>query len=206
MGFGSTHMWSQRNSAGKAHRGLLMVLLVLILACGAGGFELYREGHAIKSQSADILTSMKTLSRQMTTGDFEGVATSAAKIEKQAAQARSTVDGPLWQIASQLPLIGEDVKNVRTLVDALSDISEKGIGPVAQQAKSGDVFRLTEAYVQLDAEIEKAKKTVDELSRGSNDEVNNAVARAKEYLGRVPDFSELGAIKESGKHSYDLDT
>ncbi|WP_298578436.1 hypothetical protein [uncultured Olegusella sp.] len=206
MGFGTTHMWSPRNSEGKAHRGLLMVLLVLILACGAGGFELYREGHAIKSQSADILANMKTLSKQMTTGDFEGVATSAAQIEKQAAEARSTVEGPLWQIASQLPLIGEDVKNVRMLVGALSDISEKGIGPVAQQTKSGDVSRLAEAYIQLDAEIEKAKKTVDELSRGSNDEVNNAVARAKEYLGRVPDFSELGATKESDSRSYDLDT
>ncbi|WP_035438181.1 hypothetical protein [Atopobium sp. oral taxon 810] len=205
MGFGITHMWSQRSSEGKAHRGLLIALLVLVLACGAGGFELYREGHAIKSQSADILTSMKTLSNQMTTGDFEGVATTSAKIEKQAAQARSTVEGPLWQIASQLPVIGEDVKNVRALVDALSDISEKGIGPVAQQAKSGNVPSLGEAYAQLDAEIEKAKKTVDELSRGSNDEVNNAVARAKEYLERVPDFSEVGATKESGKRSCDLD-
>lgn len=194
MSLRTVHKRAHRSVIGTVRRSFLIVLLLILLIGGAGGFELYREGHTVKSQSADILISMKTLSSQIALGDFEGVTTTASKIQEQTDQVRTTVESPLWDFACGLPMFGEDVQNVRTLAEALSDISKKGISPISKHAQTTDIVGLKKAYTTLDLEIQKAKTSIDSLHEGSNDEVNNAIARAKEYLERVPSFSNTGAL------------
>ncbi len=181
----------KRSVGARIRTRVLIVLAILIVALGAAGFELYREGQEIKTQSSNVVTDLTSLSGELSSGNLTGVQETAEHIAKDVDQMSATVSNPLWQLASTLPVIGTDVQNVRALVHALQDVSDQGISPVAQAAASTDQTELVAAFGSLDAAIERTRQLLATLPEGSLTEVNNALARAREFVQRAPSFEEV---------------
>lgn len=112
---------------------VLVVLLVLIVAGGVGGFMLFRSAQSVKAEASSAVSLVSGLKDKLTAGDFSALPDDAKKIDDLCTSIKSETDGPLWTVASYVPVVGGDISAARTLVDALADVSSDGLVPMASK-------------------------------------------------------------------------
>lgn len=121
----------------RRHRGrtagiVVGVLLVALLAVGGVcGFTLYNQAKAVKGQAKTVMGLATSAADSVKEGDFASVSSDLRELDALCANIKDQTSGPLWTLASFMPVYGGDVSAVRTLVGALSDVSESALLPLA---------------------------------------------------------------------------
>ena len=109
---------------------VLGVIVLLAVAVGVSGFTMLNSAKTLKAQANTVMTSVSGIKDQIVGGDYAGAAAAAKKIDDTASAMQSEMDGPLWGLASALPVVGPDIQNVRTVVTTLKDASSNALMPL----------------------------------------------------------------------------
>ena len=131
---------------------LWVIPIVLILAGGALGYQLYKSAKVMRSEAQATTSSLKAYVTSARSGDAQQLALSAMEVSSQAHDLQEELSGVEWTIASYVPILGSDVRSVRKLGDILVDISDEALIPLSQ---STDIMSLStlmqESSVNMDA-------------------------------------------------------
>ncbi len=138
------HRHSRRDRRRRRIRNAVVaVVVVLVVAVGASGALLMRSAMSVRDRAQTALSLATSVRTKVTSGDFTALPEDAGQLDSLCADIAGEVNGPLWQVASFLPVVGGDVSAARTLVNALADVSSEALVPMASelaQATPGKLF------------------------------------------------------------------
>ncbi|MBP3884868.1 MAG: DUF4012 domain-containing protein, partial [Olsenella sp.] len=119
---------------------VLVVVLCLIAAVGVEGFFLYRSVNKVKSEASTVMGAADGLKGAIKAGDAASLAKVPSNVNVSAHNIQSELSGFEWTVASLVPVLGDDVRSVRTLGDVLVDLSDNALTPLASNS---DVLNLS---------------------------------------------------------------
>lgn len=96
----------------------------------------------VRGALADARADASRVEPQLRDGDVAGAMTALDSFGRHAARAESRSSGPVWWAAGKLPVVGDDVRAVRTLAVAADAIARDGVRPVAdlvERVESGEL-------------------------------------------------------------------
>ena len=113
-------------------------------------------GTATPAMAADLVDGLKAkagdvsdlLSRTLAAFkelDFAGAGELAAKTSAAVSDFQSQMQGPLWGAAEWIPVLGQDVKTARILVDTLAGLVDGALVPVSQALSTIELDKLVVA-------------------------------------------------------------
>lgn len=120
-----------------------VVVAVLVVALGAGGFALFNSARSVRSQAKEAIALTSSFKDKVVAGDFASLPADAQELDRICASIRDEVSSPLWTAASFVPVLGGDISAARTMVDALAEVSSGGIVPISESlagATPGKLF------------------------------------------------------------------
>ena len=120
------------------------IVAVVLVAFGVNGFMLLNSAKTVKSQAKETVEIVGGLEDKVTSGDFSTLPDKAKKIDELSGSMKKETASPVWTMASFIPVYGSDINAVRTMVDALSDVSSGALVPMADnlaQATPGKLFQ-----------------------------------------------------------------
>ena len=131
-GTGSSSNGRHRHHRRKRHTGRI-VAIVLVLVLVPGGLFAY-SAYDVMNNGRAAMSEVSTFQSALTKGDAAVAQQSAKSIQGKAAAIKSEVDGPLWTVAGFLPVVGQDVRNARTIGDAVDNLASNALVPLSEQA------------------------------------------------------------------------
>ncbi|WP_307738560.1 DUF4012 domain-containing protein [uncultured Parolsenella sp.] len=121
------------------HRGLKRFLIaffaILVVLGGVGGFCGYRMYRDVKSVQADaqkVLGVSDALKQAVKDGDGTKVASAMNDAAAAASRMKVTTHTTLWNVASHIPVYGEDVKTVQSLTTTVDTLASEGLVPLGK--------------------------------------------------------------------------
>lgn len=183
----------------RRHRGrtagiVVGVLLVALLAVGGVcGFTLYNQAKAVKGQAKTAMGLATSAVDSVKEGDFASVSSDLRELDALCANIKDQTSGPLWTLASFMPVYGGDVSAARTLVGALSDVSESALLPLAdalQNVTPGKLLSdgavnvsalqaVADTFSEAAPAVQSANQKVQAIGPTRISEVNDLVSKAK---------------------------
>ena len=170
------------------------VLLVALLAVGGVcGFTLYNQAKAVKDQAKTAMGLATSAVDSVKEGDFASVSSDLRELDALCANINDQTSGPLWTLASFMPVYGGDVSAARTLVGALSDVSESALLPLAdalQNVTPGKLLSdgtvnvsalqaVADTFSEAAPAVQAANQKVQAIGPTSMSEVSDLVRKAK---------------------------
>ena len=108
-----------------------IVLAVLLVVGGTCGVLMYRSAMSVKAQAQEIMDQVDPLKEALKSGDATALDSSVGTVQENMASINAEVHGPLWTLASFLPVVGEDVQSVRSLGEAGQALVDEVLVPIA---------------------------------------------------------------------------
>lgn len=190
---------------------ILVVVLVLLIACGAGAFVLLGSASSVSAGATSLTTSVNAMEVAMATGDSATAQSHANNAATTAASMHEETQGFVWNVASVLPVIGQDVRNVRGITAAADTLASGALVPLAQASGSFSLANLVQdGSINVDAiqqlanavstvapATQQAADTLDGLEHGSLDEVNEQLDSVRSQVdsinGLASGLSKIGS-------------
>ena len=108
-----------------------IVLAVLLVIGGTCGFLLYRSAMTVKAQAQELMDQADPLKEALKNGDEEALDEAVGTVQERMASINAEVHSPLWNLASVLPVVGEDIRSVQKLGDAGAALVDDALVPIA---------------------------------------------------------------------------
>ena len=184
----------------------------------------------LKAKAGDVSDLLNETLAAFKELDFAGASELAAETSAAVSDFQSQIQGPLWGAAEWIPVLGEDVKAARTLVDTLASLVDGALVPVSQAlsaveldklvvAEGSDRVRFDVAAIQAVADAVKravpvldgAASAVGGMGETHVAQLTEAVDTAKEKIaplaGELDEVGELlevllGLLGASGERVY----
>lgn len=183
----------------RRHRGrtvgiVVGVLVVVLLAVGGVcGFTLYNQAKSVKDQAKTAMGLASSAVESVKEDDFASVSSDLRELDALCANINDQTSGPLWTVASFVPVYGGDVSAARTLVGALSDVSESALLPLAdalQDVTPGKLLSdgsvnvsalqaVADTFSEAAPTVQSANQKVQAIGPTSISEVTELVDKAK---------------------------
>lgn len=183
----------------RRHRGRTVgiavgVLLMALLAVGGVcGFTLYNQAKSVKDQAKTAMSLASSAVDSVKEGDFASVTSDLRELDALCDNINDKTSGPLWTVASFVPVYGGDVSAARTLVGALSDVSESALLPLAdalQNVTPGKLLSdgtvnvsalqaVADTFSEAAPAVQAANQKVQAIGPTSISEVSDLVSKAK---------------------------
>lgn len=119
-----------------------IVLAVLLVVGGTCGVLMYRSAMSVKAQAQEIMDQVDPLKEALKSGDATALDSSVGTVQENMASINAEVHGPLWTLASFLPVVGEDVQSVRSLGEAGQALVDGVLVPIANDVSGTGVSGL----------------------------------------------------------------
>lgn len=119
-----------------------IVLAVLLVVGGTCGVLMYRSAMSVKAQAQEIMGQVDPLKEALKSGDATALDSSVGTVQENMASINAEVHGPLWTLASFLPVVGEDVQSVRSLGEAGQALVDEVLVPIANDVSGTGVSGL----------------------------------------------------------------
>ena len=170
------------------------VLVVVLLAVGGVcGFTLYNQAKSVKDQAKTAMALASSAVDSVKEGDFASVSSDLRELDALCANINDQTSGPLWTLASFVPVYGGDVSAARTLAGALSDVSESALLPLAdalQNVTPGKLLSdgtvnvsalqaVADTFSEAAPAVQAANQKVQAIGPTSMSEVSDLVSKAK---------------------------
>lgn len=183
----------------RHHRGrtvgivVVVVVVALLAVGGVCGFTLYNQAKDVKAQAKTAVSLASSVMGKVKEGDFASVSSDLRELDATCANIKDATDGPLWELASRVPGIGGDITAARTLVAALSDVSESALLPLAdalQNVTPGKLLSdgtvnvsalqaVADTFSEAAPAVQAANQKVQAIGPTSMSEVSDLVRKAK---------------------------
>lgn len=208
------HRHHHRSSKRSVLRGCLIALLVVVAilaVCGgtayAYGSKLYESARTVKSQASRALEQADSLTKDLTSGNYEAAQADAQQMADIAAQMKQELDSDLWRLAAQVPVYGGDVEKVQTLAIVFDDLANNAIIPLTQEMQGLDFKAIVGTEGQIDVNtlvglanavgtvsdtISRNANTVDALGEAKLEQVNEPLQRVRELLTTLDGLAQGG--------------
>ena len=184
----------------------------------------------LKAKAVDVSDLLNETLAAFKELDFAGASELAAKTSAAVSDFQAQMQGPLWGAAEWIPVLGQDVKTARTLVDTLAGLVDGALVPVSQAlstveldrlvvAEGSDRVRFDVAAIQAVADavkqaapvLDEAASTVGGMGETHVAQLTEAVDTAKEKIaplaGELDEAASLlgalpGLLGASGERVY----
>lgn len=113
---------------------IVLVIGIFVVAFSVSAVNMGGKASAAVNGAKEFLSAAKD-------GDSQKLMASANKVSDSAKDLQDELNQPLWEFASRLPFVGQDVDDVRTLSIILTDFSDNALKPMAG---SGNIMALGE--------------------------------------------------------------
>ena len=111
-------------------------ILVLLVAVGLLGFSALTSVKSLKGKAESLMTNVNGMVESVKSQDFADASWSAQQIATTSHEMNDELSSPLWTAATFIPVYGEDVSSIRTLVGAVDDVSKDALVPLTQTLES----------------------------------------------------------------------
>lgn len=121
---------------GGSHRGrtvgiaVAVVLAAVLVAVGTAGVMLYRSAMSVRDRASTIMAQASTLTDALQSGDNEGLSSSVGVIVENTNAINNEVNSTLWDLATYIPVVGEDIRSVQTLGTAAHSLVNGALVPI----------------------------------------------------------------------------
>lgn len=217
-GTGSNSNGRHRHHRRKRHTGrivAIVVAVVLVLVLVPGGLFAY-SAYGVMNNGRAAMSEVSTFQSALTKGDAAAAQQSAKSIQGKAAAIKSEVDGPLWTVAGFLPVVGQDVRNARTIGDAVDNLASNALVPLSEQAGNfslhgvmGDgavnvqaLDQVATAVSSVAPAIEKSATALDAMPKGSIAQVNQVAEKATDAVDSLNAL--CGGLNKVAPHLTDM--
>lgn len=111
---------------------LVAVAAAIVLLLVIPGVAVAVSAKSAMDDAKIMMNQGSTLVSQIQSGDVEGAQRTAQNLSSIAKELDSTVYSPLWKPLTLVPVLGEDIKSVRTLASVAYELSEKVLVPMTE--------------------------------------------------------------------------
>lgn len=163
------------------------VVAVLVVVCGISGALVYRDAMDVLDQSKDVMAQASTISNALKNGNGDELSSTVQSMASEVSSMHAKTSGPLWTAASYVPVLGDDIRVARGVVEQADNLMQNALMPAAQSLQGVSLSTLlTDATVDVQtletvtAALSQAQPIVDQAS-----EAIEALPQA--HIGKVRD-------------------
>ena len=170
----------------------------------------------LKAKAGDVSDLLNRTLAAFKELDFAGAGELAVKASAAVSDLRSQMQGPLWGVAEWVPVLGQDVKTARALVDTLAGLVDGALVPVSQALSAIELDRLVvadgssqiqfevaaiqavaDAVRQAAPVLDEAASAVGGMGETHIAQLTEAVDAAKEKIAPLAsELDEVGSLLE----------
>ena len=170
---------------------------------------MYSDYKNITAKVPTLTEEANTLKDSVMAGDGEAVRTTAASISSEVSEINDTLNGLPWQLASLMPVVGQDVQSARTLVseadrlcqyalipacDSLADVKLSNL--VSDGAINVDLLKSLVATLQnVSPVIQQSAKTIEALPEARIGKVGELITKVQDLVrtadGAIDSINEI---------------
>ena len=207
-------------------RTLVLGVLGLLVVVGVGlGIYGYSQLSSARDDIDVATTSASDLQTALESGDQAAAKKSLDELQQSIGDADSTLSGPIFSVASKLPVAGKNVKAVRTVTTSLRTVADDGLPPLVDIADqfNGKTFNLTGGSINVAAiaaigpNVTASSRVIDAASadvngidssallsslQGPVEDVQDKLTRAATIADRATTASAVVPKMLAGKHTY----
>lgn len=185
------------------------VVAVIVVVGGICGFSMYSDYKNITAKVPTLTEQASTLKDSVMAGDGEAVRTTAASISSEVSEMNDTLNGLPWQLASLMPVVGQDVQSARTLVseadrlcqyalipacDSLADVKLSNL--VSDGAINVDLLKSLVATLQnVSPVIQQSAETIEALPEAHIGKVGELITKVQDLVhtadGAITSINEV---------------
>lgn len=146
--------------------GTLLGLIAVVVTAGVVGNRVYAQAMDAKSSLEQAMPLASTVRDQIITGDTETSAAAIEQLTALTADARAQTDDGMWRHLEWLPMIGDDLRAIRTAAEVTDDLATAVIAPASEF--NLDALRPVDGALDV-AAITRLQSTVDDASSALDD-------------------------------------
>lgn len=181
----------ERRTSGRRKRWPVAVGVVALLAAAVGGLSIY--GYAQLTSARDDLNLASAdagqLKKALLAGDQATASVLLTRMQVKVGSARASLDSPIVSLAAKTPLIGQNVKAVRTVTNAISTVADDALPPLIEAAEgfSSKSFNPHDGAIDVDA-LTRLEPSLSTSSR--------AMTEADQEIGSIDTSSLMSQVRD----------
>lgn len=110
---------------------ILIILVIVVALVGYAGYTLYASAVTVKDEAENLVSEISSLESYLSEGEVDDLPQMAASISESVDTIEAEINTDIWQLAAQLPVIGQDVQSVQTLISVADDLVDQALVPLA---------------------------------------------------------------------------
>jgi hypothetical protein len=122
---------------------IFFALIALVAVAVVVGLQFLTEADDARDHLNKAKVELAGLNSQLASGDEAAIAKTAEEVTAQTAAASAIVDGPLWDFAARVPLVGQNVDAVQRVTRAVNTLVKQALPPGMQVMSAIDFDKLT---------------------------------------------------------------
>ena len=188
------------------------VVAVLVVACGACGAIVYRDAMDVLDQSRDVMAQAATISDDLKNGNGDELNSTVQGMASEVSSMHAKTSGPLWVAASYVPVLGDDIRVARGVVEQADNLMQNALMPVVQSLQGVSLSTLLQdgtvdvqtlesvsaALSQAQPVVEQASEAIEALPQAHIGKVRDAVDKVRGPIASTAEtlkgFNEIAPI------------
>ena len=164
------------------------VVAALVVACGVCGALVCRDAMDVLDQSKDVMAQAATISDDLKNGNDDELNSTVQGMASEVSSMHAKTSGPLWVAASYVPVLGDDIRVARGVVEQADNLMQNALMPVAQSLQGVSLSTLlTDATVDV--------KTLETVSAALS-QAQPVVEQASEAIEALPQ-AHIGKVRDA---------
>lgn len=164
------------------------VVAVLVVVCGVCGVLVYRDAMDVLDQSKDVMAQAATISDDLKNGNGDELNSTVQGMASEVSSMHAKTSGPLWVAASYVPVLGDDIRVARGVVEQADNLMQNALMPAAQSLQGVSLSTLlTDATVDV--------KTLETVSAALS-QAQPVVEQASEAIEALPQ-AHIGKVRDA---------
>lgn len=164
------------------------IVAVLVVVCGVCGALVYRDAMDVLDQSKDVMAQATTISDALKNGNGDELNSTVQGMASEVSSMHAKTRGPLWTAASYVPVLGDDIRVARGVVEQADNLMQNAFVPAAQSLQGVSLSTLlTDATVDV--------QTLETVSAALS-QAQPVVKQASEAIDALPQ-AHIGKIRDA---------
>lgn len=191
----------RKRGFGRAKKIAIVVVAVIVVLGIAGGSVAYAamgQANELKAKAGVAMTDINEVMADIKNKDYDGAVNAALDAKNASADIQEMLDDPLWDFIQVLPVVGEDVKNVKVAVDALQIATGDALVPLTSALQTTPLSDLIRSDKSIDLEamgqlmdavaaaapaMQECTDMIESLPDFKISQIQNAFGGAKDKIG-----------------------
>lgn len=169
------------------------VLVVLAAAAGVVGWRFYQQAMDVRDHELAAVEAVSGLQDIEQLDDSDTLNDTIAEAQSHAASAKEIVDGTFWNIASAIPVLGDDITTVQGMVDVVDDLVNDTLPTLVDTVQTLMNSDLSGGDGQLNLQpIVDAQSGFEQASESAQSQAQTIAALPTPHIGMVQSAYEQG--------------